>query len=607
MSGLRNLSLGGRLLILPFVFGAGFLVYGLLAQSTLNEVRVLGPQYEKVVLNKDLLADVLPPPIFLVETYSNALELARIETPREQAEDLKHYEQLKREYAERLEHWKAHLEPGEVRDILLGKAREAGDELFSVIESELLPALDKRDAAAANEAVDKLRVPYEAHRDAVEQIVKLATGRAKQTEDGVRDMVSSRARTEIFVGIGLFAVVLALSLWTRRLAIAQAAREAAASLELANVSKENAERERAQAEELRARATTLLTAVNAAAQGDLTVELGNMGDDTMGQVASGVQQLIASMRRNIAMVSENAQVLCAASDELSAVSTQLSANAESTAAQAQSAASGAEEVNCTLESVSTGTDELAAAVREIAKSASEAARVATSAVTVASHSSARIAKLGESGVQIGSVIKVITTIAQQTNLLALNATIEAARAGEAGKGFAVVANEVKELAKATAKATNDIGRMIDAIQSDTAGAVSGIEEITRIVSQINDLQNTIASAVEEQTATTKEMSRIVSEGARGTKDISANVASLARAAGETTAGAAKAHEAASTLSRMGNQLQASLEGFTLGSEPARPAKQSVVPRSSTMNGANGKLARHASGNYRAMSQANGRH
>jgi methyl-accepting chemotaxis protein len=175
-------------------------------------------------------------------------------------------------------------------------------------------------------------------------------------------------------------------------------------------------------------------------------------------------------------------------------------------------------------------------------------------VTVAASTNATVAKLGESSAEIGNVIKVITSIAQQTKLLALNATIEAARAGEAGKGFAVVANEVKELAKETAKATEDISQKIEAIQTDTRGAVTAIGQIGDIISQINDLQNTIASAVEEQTATTNEMSRNVAEGATGTNDITQNITGVAQAARDTSAGAARALGAAKGLAGMASEL-----------------------------------------------------
>jgi methyl-accepting chemotaxis protein len=181
--------------------------------------------------------------------------------------------------------------------------------------------------------------------------------------------------------------------------------------------------------------------------------------------------------------------------------------------------------------------------------------VATSAVRVAETTNNTVGKLGESSVEIGNVIKVITSIAQQTNLLALNATIEAARAGEAGKGFAVVANEVKELAKQTARATEDISRKIEAIQGDTRGAVEAIGQIGRIINQINDIQNTIASAVEEQTATTGEISRNVAEAARGSNEIAQNITGVATAARSTTEGASNTRGSADELSRMALELQ----------------------------------------------------
>ena len=156
----------------------------------------------------------------------------------------------------------------------------------------------------------------------------------------------------------------------------------------------------------------------------------------------------------------------------------------------------------------------------------------------------------------------ITSIAQQTNLLALNATIEAARAGEAGKGFAVVANEVKELAKETTKATENIGRMIEAIQGDTKGAVDAIGQISTIIKQVNDYMNTIASAVEEQAVTTGEMSRNVGEASRGTTEIASNITNVASAAKGTAEGASQTQTSAAELSKMAANLQAVVQKLT---------------------------------------------
>ncbi len=155
-----------------------------------------------------------------------------------------------------------------------------------------------------------------------------------------------------------------------------------------------------------------------------------------------------------------------------------------------------------------------------------------------------MSKLGESSAEIGQVIKVITSIAQQTNLLALNATIEAARAGEAGKGFAVVANEVKELAKQTAKATEDISQRIATIQTDAKGAVKAIETISGVINKGNDISGTIATAVEEQSATTNEMSRNALEAAKGAGEIASSITGVAQTARGTFSGAEESQNAA---------------------------------------------------------------
>jgi methyl-accepting chemotaxis protein len=257
--------------------------------------------------------------------------------------------------------------------------------------------------------------------------------------------------------------------------------------------------------------------------------------------------------------------LASSAQELTAVSQQMAANSEETATQASVVSAAAEQVSRNVGTVASAAEEMGASIKEIAKSASEAARVATSAVKVAEKTNATVSKLGESSAEIGNVIKVITSIAQQTNLLALNATIEAARAGEAGKGFAVVANEVKELAKQTAKATEDIGRRIEAIQTDTKSAVDAIAQISGIIGQINDIQSTIASAVEEQTATTSEISRNVGEAALGSSEIAQNVMGVAQAARSTTEGASHTKGSADELSRMATELQRLVTNLRSGS------------------------------------------
>jgi methyl-accepting chemotaxis protein len=302
--------------------------------------------------------------------------------------------------------------------------------------------------------------------------------------------------------------------------------------------------------------------LEALATGDLTADCGVRSTDEIGQMAAALATAQENLRGVLAEVVSSADAVAASSEELSASSAQISASAEETSAQSGVVSGAAEEVSRSVATVAAGAEEMGASIREIASNAAEASEVASRAVVAAETTTATVAKLGESSAEIGNVVKVITSIAEQTNLLALNATIEAARAGEAGKGFAVVANEVKELAQETAKATEDIARRVQAIQGDTTAAVSAIEEISHIVAQISDRQTTIASAVEEQTATTNEMARSVQEAASGSTQIAENITGVSSAADSTTQALTQTRTAVDELSRMAADLRTSVGRFT---------------------------------------------
>ena len=298
-----------------------------------------------------------------------------------------------------------------------------------------------------------------------------------------------------------------------------------------------------------------VTVLEGLAEGRLDLHVDVDTTDEVGQMAAALNRAMARLREAIGAMGTNALGLASSSAELSAVSAQMSGSAQESASQAQSVSAAAEQVSMNVQTVAAGTEQMSASIREIAKNTTDASGVAQRAVQVAESARATVAKLGESSAEIGTVIKVINSIAEQTNLLALNATIEAARAGEAGKGFAVVASEVKELARETSKATEDIGHRIDAIQLDTTAAVAAIAEISAIVERINETQATIASAVEEQTATTNEMSRSVSEASTGSTEIASTITGVATTAAETTSAAGSTSRAADELARRAADMQ----------------------------------------------------
>ncbi|WP_435298404.1 methyl-accepting chemotaxis protein [Timonella sp. A28] len=271
-------------------------------------------------------------------------------------------------------------------------------------------------------------------------------------------------------------------------------------------------------------------ALAATGDGDFTVRTRVTGHDEIGALARDLSRTQDKLQDLTSRIADSAMTVAAAAERLSDGAGQVTAGSEETSAQAGLVAAASNQINRNIQTVAAGAEEMGASIREIAKNSEEAANVANNAQHVAQITNTRVSRLGQSSAEIGDVIKVITSIAEQTNLLALNATIEAARAGEAGKGFAVVASEVKELATESARAADDISKRIETIQSDTAETVAAIDEISTIIELINNYQVTIASAVEEQTSTTNEMSRSVAESATGSSEIAANIVGVATAA-----------------------------------------------------------------------------
>lgn len=311
---------------------------------------------------------------------------------------------------------------------------------------------------------------------------------------------------------------------------------------------------------LEQRVTELLEVVDRMQSGDLTYPV-PVADGEIGRVFSGMDHLMRELRDSMRTVGSLARTLSESSDALTEASGRVDQNAGSTLAEVSNASRGVGEVREGVSSVAAGVQQLASSVHEVAEHASEAAEVGEKAVGAAAHASEKIGRLGKSSAQIGSVVKTINTIAEQTKLLALNATIEAARAGEAGRGFAVVAGEVKNLARETAVATEDIAAQVETIQVDTREVVEAIDEIRGVIESINAMQHRIATAVEQQSSTTVEMKRVSETVAEAIGRVSENTTAVVTVAEDTASVANETRNAAEGLRTSADALERSIAKF----------------------------------------------
>ena len=446
---LDKLKVNTKINILVALSAVALFIYGVFSYSTLNEAKVNGPYYNDIVQSKDLIADILPPPEYIIESYMMTLftanEVDAGASPERIQQLADRVAQLKAEYDERHQFWIDDLDSGTMKTTLIEASYQPAIEFYRLLDQEFFPAALAGDAEKSKElARGELTRLYEEHRKQIDKVVEMATQRSELVATEAAGMVASR------------------TWWS---------------------------------------AIGFLMAIGAMVGFGWYVN----------------QRTVLPLRESANTLQNLAQQRLGKFSEL------IEMNAAETTNQASLASTAAQQMSSNAQSLATAVEEFEASIKEISGNASTAASVARTGVDAAEQTNTTIMRLGESSNEIGNVIKVINSIAEQTNLLALNATIEAARAGEAGKGFAVVANEVKELAKETSKATEDIIRRIETIQVDTQEAVDAIGRVAEIITQINESQNAIASAVEEQSVMTGEISRNISEVAHGSQDIARNI------------------------------------------------------------------------------------
>jgi methyl-accepting chemotaxis protein len=306
-----------------------------------------------------------------------------------------------------------------------------------------------------------------------------------------------------------------------------------------------------------------VAAIQRLSKGDLTTRFAYDRDDEFGRLAASLNGAIADMRRAIEEMSDGARTLSGAARELTATAEQMSVSSEVTSERATSVSASVEEIQQSATVVASGTEELAIATQEVTRNVSVAAKVAADGVRLAETTNASLEDLARAGADIGAITKTISTIAQQTNMLALNATIEAARAGAAGKGFAVVASEVKELARQTESATDDISRKVAAIQTSTNRAIESIRDLANAMTRVDEVSQTLATAMEEQTATHAQISRTTADVAHATGGMSNDVTQVAAVAEQSAAAASQTRQAANELLRLAESLERTVSVFNV--------------------------------------------
>jgi methyl-accepting chemotaxis protein len=514
---LKKLSLMQKLLI-PLVFIIiGFVSYGWYSYDILTKLKVNGILYQKIVLGKDLIADILPPPDYIIESYLTALELKENFQNDTLVNELSDHliNKLKKEYFERHSYWqndKLYLpEAADLKNEFIQNSHKPVMEFYDVLEKKYLPAIASKDVENVSKIFnEELKPLYQEHRKRIDKIVSMATIKNSNYESYAANTVGKSLLYLIIIfgisalsGITIFLIIIRI--------IVDNIRKAKESV------------------------------LHIADQGDLTKRIPIEYQDEIGEMGMSINQFIEKLQSIFVSITRHVKTVASAATELTTVSTQIAANAEEMGAQTSSVvsttemattninsiSSAAEEMSSSADSVATAIEQMSSSLNEVSHNCQKELQIATDANNHTKNSKEVMDKLGSAAKSIGKVIEVINDIADQTNLLALNATIEAASAGDAGKGFAVVANEVKVLAKQTAQATQEIQRQIVEMQTNTESAVETITSVSEVIEEVNIISHTIVSAVEEQSATINEISRNVSGVNTGTREVSKNVAESA--------------------------------------------------------------------------------
>ena len=522
-------TIGRAVGLFGFVVTLGCVAILVANMMAISQLKVGGPIYRQIVLGKDMIADILPPPEYVIEAYLEST--LALNDPSSVATHKERLGQLRKDYDLRHEYWKGEAFDPTITKMLVEDSDVEVTKFWSAVEEHFLPALERGDMDSARTAYAELAAAYTAHRAIIDKIVAATNDFNAATEVSAAGDETFYTITTWTVGGVVLALVIGGVLAigygvtrpvTRMTAVMKELAAGHLDIQIPSAGRKDEIGSMAQAVDVFRR-----NAIEAEQMRQRQEEDRRISEDEKHAALEAMAQTVEQETRK-------------AVDAVSQLTLQMSANADHMATSAaavsdnsQTVAKASENALNNAQTVAAASEELSASIREIAGQVNSARTVTMDAVKASSEAENTIAKLSESVRSISAVTQLITDIASQTNLLALNATIEAARAGEAGRGFAVVANEVKSLANQTASATGDIINQINEIQSATDLAVNAVRTITESIRSVEGVSSAIAAAIEEQSATTSEIARNVVQTSEASQEVATRIASVSSEASAT--------------------------------------------------------------------------
>ncbi|MFK4503251.1 methyl-accepting chemotaxis protein [Bradyrhizobium japonicum] len=532
-------SLSSAVIAFGIVLAIGFTAVVSTSLYALRELKVGGPLYSDIKLGNDLIADILPPPEYVIEAYLEATLAMR--EPDQLSAHGERLVQLRKDYDERKAFWTTSSLSTDLKTALVSKSDAEVQKFWKLLSDQLLPALKAKDVAGAERAYAQLKGAYTAHRAVIDSIVESAN---KQNAD-MEKLAAERDSSILYILLGVSAAVLALiaaGLLGVALGVVRpivrmtdtmqklATGDLAADIPFAH-----------RQDEVGSMAGALQVFKQGAIENSrLREEQLRKEQEAATAKRGALHQMAETVERETGRSVDSASV---ASQGVERAASSLSEIARSLSAESQAVASASTQALGSSQTVSAAAEQLSASIRDIATQVARTSTVTKSAVAGREQARSTIQALAGAVKKIAEVSDLIGGIAGQTNLLALNATIEAARAGEAGRGFAVVAAEVKSLSDQTAKSTEEIGRLIAEVQASTQAAVDAVETMGGHIVEIDGVATSVAAAMEEQDSATREIARSISESASAAKEVSAKIANVSRDAASVDARATEVRQA----------------------------------------------------------------